>query len=135
MTTEGLAGRDELTLAVQSLIMEVRQLNSKLALYAPREEVKTDSRRRAWRFLGFSVVIVLLAQMLSMTTISYCFLDANADRKPLCGVMPGYNEALAQGEVRLQRFELLVTTIEKNRVEIEKLNEEVADLQAEQKKP
>lgn len=130
MTTEGLAQHDDLVQAVRSLIEEVKLLNQKMALYAPREEVKRDSRQRAWRFFGFAVIVVVLAQMLSMSTISYCFLDANADRKPACGVMPGYNTALKEGEVRLARFELLVTTIDKNRLEIEELQARVDKLES-----
>lgn len=132
MTTHGLNDRDDLTAAVHSLIVEVKQLNQKLASYAPRAEVQRDSRQRAWKFFGFAVAVIILAQILSMSTISYCFLDADANRRPACGIMPGYNEALDQGQIRLQRFELLVTTLEKNRLEIDKLNREIALLKQEE---
>lgn len=130
MSTEGLAKEDDLVTAVRSLIEEVKLLNQKMALYAPREEVRRDSRQRAWRFFGFAVVVIVLAQLLSMSTISYCFLNTSSQNKPMCSVMPGYNAALRDGEVRLARFELLTTTIDRNRLQIAELQARVDKLES-----
>lgn len=106
---------NDLLEAVRGLTREVIGLRNRLdTLYAPREEVKRESRRRAWRFLGFAVVFILIAQMLTMSTISYCFLDSgrqSADSK-FCSLMPGYDQAVSQGADRIARFESLLTGIE-----------------------
>lgn len=133
MNPEQLQERDALTAAVNDLIEEVRALNAKLANYPPRDEVRRDGRRRGWRFLGFAIAIILAAQLMTMTTISYCFLDASGEggRHGACDVLPGYSEAMQQNEIRLARFEMLLTTIEKNKAEIARLNAEVEQIKKE----
>lgn len=128
MNPEQVKEHDSLIAAVNTLITEVRALNDKMKYYAPREEVRKEGRSRAWRFLTVSIVTILLAQVMTMTTISYCFLDASGQRKPACGLMPGYNEALAQSDVRVKRFEYLISEIDRNQAEVQRLNIEVEKL-------
>lgn len=106
--------RDDLTQAVHALLEEVKGLRGQLSLYAPRDEVRREGRSRAWRFLAFAVAIVIVAQAMTMTTISYCFLDANNRHKPLCDAMPGYAQSVDQNEIRLGRFEKVLGAIESN---------------------
>lgn len=132
--TPPLESRDELIAAVNSLMMEVKQLNIKMEDFPRREEVRKESRARAWRFLAFAVSIVLASQLITMTLVSYCFLDANSASKPTCNVMPGYHEAMEQNDIRLARFDLLLRTIESNQNSISATQLEIQSLQAEIKK-
>lgn len=131
MSPEELQQRMDLTEAVNGLLKEVRQLNEKLALYAPREEVRSESRKRAFRFLGMALVIIVIAQLLTMMTISRCFLSISEDRSMYCSLMPGYNEAVAQGEVRIDQFEVLLSTIQQNQEDINRLEAEIKKLREE----
>jgi hypothetical protein len=110
-----LETRDELLVeAVNTLMAEVRKLNEQVSQFPKREEVRSESRTRAWRFLGFAVAIIMASQLLTMSLVSYCFLDANSTHKMACNAMPGYAEAMQQNNIRLGRFELLLTNIESN---------------------
>lgn len=129
MSSPPLENRDELIAAVRSLITEVQGLSKKLSLYAPREEVTRESRKRAWRFFSLAVVIVLVSQMLTTTMISYCFLDANNTHKIACNIIPGYGEAVEQNEVRLGRFERLLTGIESTGDRLDKIEERLDKLE------
>lgn len=122
----------ELLGEVRRLIVQVQQVNSKLELYAPREEVVRDSKLRAWRFLAFAVAIILITQAMTMTTISYCFLDANGDARPFCSTMPGYSEAVQQNDVRLDRFERLLGGIENSQNQLDDIDRRLDQLEAAQ---
>jgi hypothetical protein len=101
--------------AVLSLTKEVRGIQERLdTIYAPREEVAREGRRRAWRFLALAIVIIIVSQGMSMTTISYCFLNPNnqTGSSRVCSLMPGYGQALEQGNARLARFSQLLDGVE-----------------------
>jgi hypothetical protein len=128
--------KDELLGAVLTLVSEVRDLNEKLALYAPRTEVRSTLRSSAWRFFALAVVVILISQVLTMTTISYCFLNANSNARAACTVMPGYGEAVRQNNVRLSRFDLLLGGLERtnntaaqNDERLDKLEKRLEDLE------
>lgn len=115
--------------AVRSLTREVVGLRERLdTLYAPREEVKRESRRRAWRFLGFAVIFILLAQAMTMSTISYCFLSATNQRSHFCHLMPGYGQAVDQSNIRLARFEKILNSIEATNATAEENRKKVAEI-------
>lgn len=132
--TPPLESRDELVDAVNSLLLEVKQLNVRMGDFPKREEVRHESRTRAWRFLAFAVAIVFASQLITMSLVSYCFLDANSSEKPACNVMPGYHEAMNQNNVRLGRFEMLLRTIESNQSSIIETQADIKVMQEEIKK-
>jgi hypothetical protein len=121
--------------AVRGLTREVRTLRDRLdTLYAPREEVKRESRRRAWRFLASAVALVIVAQMMTMMTISYCFLNASNQQSHFCHLMPGYGQVVEQNSVRLSRFEKILDSIDQtNKTAIEN-QQKVADIDRRLKK-
>ncbi len=134
MNPEQLREHADLTEAVNALIVEVRGLNDRLAFYSPREEVRKDGRKRAWRFFASAMGAVLVAQALTMSTISYCFLDASATYHPACSIMPGYTESYEQNQIRLARFNLLLEQIDVNRQDIKRQDLEIEVLKQQQKK-
>jgi len=129
MSSTPLESRDELIAAVRSLIKEVQGLSEKLSLYAPREEVSRESKMRAWRFFSLAVAIIIASQMLTTTMISYCFLDANNTHKVACNAIPGYGEAVEQNEVRLGRFESLLTGVERTSDRLDRIEERLDKLE------
>jgi len=121
--------RDALLEAVRTLTEEVRGIQERLdTIYAPRDEVTREGRKRAWRFLGISIVIVLISQLLTITTISYCFLNANGHGGPACSVMPGYSRAIEQSDIRLARFERLLDGIEATQQDVKDNDKDIADI-------
>ena len=104
--------RDELLGAVLTLVDEVKILNEKLALYAPRDEVKRNLRLGIFRALALGFVVLLLSQAMTMTTISACFLNATGNAPKACGMMPGYSSAIQQNNIRFERFSLLLEGLE-----------------------
>lgn len=130
--TSPLESRDvDLVGAVKELMAEVRKLNEQMKHFPRREEVQVDGRKRAWRFLAFAVTIILAAQLITMTLISYCFLDANSTHKMACSAMPGYVEAMEQNDIRLGRYGSLLDTIEKNQQRIMDNQKDIEAMQAE----
>lgn len=126
---QSVEDRDDLLEAVRTLTEEVRGLSERLeTLYAPREEINREGRRRAWRFLGISIVIILISQFLTMTTISYCFLNANGHGGAACSAMPGYAQAIQQSDIRLQRFEALLDGIEATQQNVKSNDKDIADI-------
>jgi uncharacterized protein involved in exopolysaccharide biosynthesis len=120
---------DDLLEAVRGLTAEVRTLRDRLeTLYAPRAEVKREGQRRAWRFLGFAVAIVIVAQGLSMTTISYCFLSASNQTSHYCRLMPGYGRALDQSTERLDRFNRILDGLEGTATQAEANQRKLEDI-------
>jgi hypothetical protein len=121
--------RDELLAAVRGLTEEVRGIHERLdTIYAPRAEVTREGRRRAWRFLALAIVIILISQMMTMTTISYCFLSANVHGGPFCSAMPGYSQAIDQNSIRLARFEALLDGIEATQKNVKANDAQIDDL-------
>jgi hypothetical protein len=120
---QGIPGETSLLVSeVQRLVVLVTALNNKMKQYPDREEVKKEGRSRTLKALGFGVVLILIAQFLTLATVSYCFLTPQPGQtvRPLCGAIPGYNRALDDNKARLDRFELLLGQIELNK----KLNRE-----------
>jgi hypothetical protein len=136
MTDRNQEDRDELLAAVQTLISEVKELNDKMALYAPREEVRKTFRTGAWRFLAGAVAIILISQMITTTMISYCFLNATGERRAACTFIPGYGQAVEQNDIRLNRFALLLDGLEQttqkakvNDARLDQLESRLAELE------
>lgn len=121
--------RDALLEAVRTLTEEVRGIQGRLdTIYAPRDEVTREGRRRAWRFLSISIIIVLISQLLTITTISYCFLNANGHGGSACSIMPGYSRAIEQNDIRLARFEALLDGIEATQKNVKGNDARIDDL-------
>lgn len=122
--------RDELLASVRDLIVEVRGIHERLdSVYAPREEVRRESRHRAWRFLAIAVVIILVSQGLSMLTISYCFLNPSSQNSKFCGLMPGYGTAVQQSNQRLGRFEKVLDGIEATNANVQNNDKRLDDIE------
>lgn len=121
------SSKAELTKAVQELVKSVKALDRKLkSNYPDRDEVRRQGRRRAVQFLAFGLVIVLVAQILTLATVSYCFLAPQpGEPKPMgCVLIPGYARAIEDSNARLDRFNLVLSQIEKNQAEIKLLHTE-----------
>lgn len=121
--------------AVHDLTTEVKALRELLTKdYPKRAEVREDGRQKVRQLIVFTLVTLLLAQLMTMTTISTCFLNAS-DRAPsACNAMPGYRGAVEQGQIRLQRFYELANSIEENKVRSEEAKAKVAELEIELEK-
>jgi hypothetical protein len=130
-----------LTQAVKDLTAVVGSLNKRAANFPTRTEVKSEGRKRAWKMLGFGVLLIIVAQLLTVNTISYCFLQPiDAAGHEACRVMPGYTATQMEGRERLARFELLLEQIEKNKkinreqdIQIQILEARLKELKNEQK--
>lgn len=122
--------QDALLEAVRILTAEVRGIQSRLDhVYAPRDEVRREGKRRAWRFLAVAVVIVLVSQGMTMLTISYCFLNPSSQNSKFCGIMPGYGSAVQQGNERLSRFEKVLDGIESTNNNVQKNDKRLDDIE------
>lgn len=112
----------ELTKAVRELVASVRALDSKLKKnYPDREEVRRQGRQRAMQFLAFGLVLVVIANLVTISLVSYCFLAPSGTIHQGCRAMPGYSRTVDEGQARLARFELLIGQIQKNKMEIHNL--------------
>lgn len=133
-TTPEAIDPGDLVTAVRELTAVVRSLDKKLRTdYLNKHEVKKEGRSRMYKALAFGVVLILIAQVITISTISYCFLGPSGSVHTSCRIMPGYSAAIDLGNERLARFELLITQIQKNQLQINKLELEVAELQKQQK--
>jgi hypothetical protein len=131
MTTgENLSPSDDLLRAVRTLVAEVDTLSKRLrSEYPTREEVQYESRKRALKTLAFGIVIIVLANLLTIQTISYCFLSPTGETHGVCNHIPGYEATLEVGNERLARFNLLLEQIANNQETIVDLEERVMDLE------
>lgn len=116
--------------AVHELTDEVKKLQTQLKQYPKREEVKHESRKRAFRFFGTAMVVILISQLLTMTTISYCFLSPMQNSgRTACSIMPGYDNAIQVGRERQARFELVMSEIELNEARISEIHARLDELE------
>jgi hypothetical protein len=122
---------------VQRLVTLVTALNNRMTQFPDREEVKHEGRSRMIKALVFGVVLILVAQLLTLMTVSYCFLTPQPGdpHRVLCSAIPGYNKALDDGQTRLDRFQLLLGQIALNKklnreqdIRLEILEQQLADL-------
>lgn len=95
--------------------------------YPKRDEVARDGRERALRYLALSVVILLIAQIMTITTISYCFLPKNGYPQT-CRAIPGYGNAVDRGEKRVQILTEITGQATENRKKIDELQREIDQL-------
>lgn len=131
----GASPGNELLQAVHDLSAQVSRLSATLSReYPKRSEVRREGRKRAYQFFATAMIAVIIAQIFTISTISYCFLGPTGTKHSACSIIPGYDTALSVGAERLKRFELLITQIEKNRQEIKILKMEVAELQERRQK-
>jgi hypothetical protein len=122
----GATPTGDLLVAVHELTKQVTMLTNRLEKdYPRREEVKHEGRKRMFKALAFGVVLILIAQLITISTISYCFLSPNLEEHRGCSIIPGYEDANTLGKERLERFLLLIEQIEKNEQEIAELKEQV----------
>ena len=123
--------RDALLDAVLSLTAEVRGIQERLdTIYAPRDEVTREGRRRAWRFLGLAVVIILVSQALTTTMVSTCFLSVTGHTPVACRIIPGYGKAMEQSNARLSRFETILDGIEGTNKRVDDIDRRLKALEA-----
>lgn len=123
--------RDKLLEAVNELAAEVRGLRSVLRKeYPKRGEMRRTVRTRVVNYFLVALMVLLVAQAMTMTTISHCFLNASASNgAPIgCSAMPGYDQAVEQNQTRLGRFYELSNQIESNRLKVTELELEIEKL-------
>lgn len=128
--------QDRLLEAVTSLTNEVRGLSTMLGReYPKRTEMRRTLRNRGINYLLVVLLILLIAQAMTATTISHCFLNADvSQRAPFgCSAMPGYDQAVEQNQTRLSRFFELSNQIESNRLKITELELELEKLKQKNK--
>ena len=105
----------DLLQAVRELVQEVDALSKRLSKdYPSREEVRHEGRIRMFKSLAFGICIIIVANLLTLQTISYCFLAPSGTVHSECNFIPGYKSTVEVGNQRLARFELLLTQIEEN---------------------
>lgn len=121
--------------AVHDLTTEVKALRELLTKeYPKRTEVKEDGRQKVRQLIAFTIVTLFIAQLMTMTTISTCFLNASGKAPSACNAMPGYRGAVEQGQVRLNRFYELANSIEENKARSEEAKARVTQLEIELEK-
>jgi hypothetical protein len=127
---EGKSPTGDLLEAVRTLVKEVEELSLRLKRdYPNREEVKHDSRMRAIKFTAFGLAIIVLANLLTLQTISYCFLGPAGVHHQICNYIPGYESTRTLGDERLKRFILLLDQIQENQKAILDLQQRVNTLE------
>lgn len=115
--------------AVKGLTQEVRSLRSVLARdYPKREEVTSESRRRAIKYMAASVAILLLAQIMTITTISSCFLGDVSNPPGACKLIPKYSGSVKQSNQTMNEFLRLRAESAENRAKVAQLELEVERL-------
>lgn len=120
--------------AVNILTDEVRSLRLILAQeYPKRAEVASEGRRRALRYLGATLAILMLAQFMTITTISYCFLGNNIEIPAACKLIPGYTQAVERGTGQLETFYYLQEQTSSNRAKIAELELEIEKIKQQNK--
>lgn len=127
-----VATSNELLGAVRELTGEVKRLRTMLnEEYPKRVEVRAVMRRKTISY-GLTILMVLVAaQIMTMTTVGHCFLISTANPPFGCTLIPGYSAALKQGDERLRRFYEISENIEDNRVKIAELELEIEKLKTE----
>lgn len=130
---EGKSPTGELLEAVRTLVAEVEALSERLSRdYPNRDEVKAQGRKRAFKTFAFGVIIIVFANLLTLETVSYCFLNPAGTVRSNCNYIPGYQNTVETGNVRLKKFNLLLKQIVTNENSILDLQRRMARL--EQKK-
>lgn len=122
----------ELLTAVRELTEEVKSLRTMLAVeYPKRTEMKSAMRRRAFTYLAVILLILTTTQAMTITTVSHCFLVSSTNPPFGCTVIPGYQDAMKQGEERLRRFQQMNSEVESNRIKLAELELEIEKLKSE----
>jgi hypothetical protein len=120
----------DLLAAVRTLVDEVDKLSKRLSSnYPTKEEVQHEGRVRAFKTLVFGVMIIILANLFTIQTISYCFLNSAGTIHTSCKYIPGYENAIVTGNERLARFNLLLEQIATNQQDIINLQKRVTSLE------
>jgi hypothetical protein len=111
----GLSPTGDLLSAVKTLVREVEALSLRLKNdYPTKEEVKNEGRKRAAKSLAFAFCIIIASNLLTIQTVSYCFLSPVGTVHTTCNYIPGYENTTKEGNARLQRFNLLLEQISTN---------------------
>ena len=125
----GASPTGDLLEAVRTLVREVEELSQRLSRdYPTKEQVQHEGRLRAAKMLGFGIVIIIAANLLTIQTISYCFLSPIGTNHSACNYIPGYENTLKTGNERLARFNLLLEQIKTNQEDIKELQQQVNTL-------
>ena len=95
--------------------------------YPKREEVQREGRERAIRYLALSVVILIVAQLMTISTISYCFLPDKGYPRA-CRAIPGYGAAVDRGDQQLKVFTEITGQTTENRKKIDELQRQIDQL-------
>lgn len=128
----------ELLLAVQELRDTVASLVVTLRNdYPKRIEIRRDRFRFAVYVLVGLVVSAVIGGLMTIVTVSGCFLSRTAiegHANAVCGIMPGYTTAQERNARTTERFMQLLQDIEKNKRQIRQLQHKVADGKVQPKK-
>lgn len=123
---------NELLSAVRELTGEVKSLRKMLAEeYPKRTEMKAVMRRRALIYTAVITLILATAQAMTITTVSHCFLVSSTTPPFGCTIIPGYEQAMKQGDERLKRFQQVNAEMESNRIKLAELELEIEKLKSE----
>ncbi len=126
----GSSPTGDLLASVRELVKEVDTLSRRLREdYPTKTEVRHEGRMRVLKSLVFGICIVVAANLVTIQTISYCFLAPAGETRPRCNLIPGYKSTQEVGNERLARFELLLNQIETNQNAIMDLQERVGELE------
>lgn len=83
--------------------------------------------RKNWIIVAVMGLVMLFTGFFaSVTTVSYCFLGSAQDGgRPVCEVIPGYEQSLEVGKQRLKIFEEMIGTMERNERRINRLERQL----------
>lgn len=100
----------------------------------PNRSELSLKRRQAWFIIaGITVLALFFGFLATVTTVSACFVggnpqpDGTVEHSPVCGIMPGYNESVAQQEELIKQFKKLVETTQRNELRIQRLERRLED--------
>lgn len=119
-----------LTEAVKQLTEVVRLLDRTMKDdYPKRNEVernfvsKEQSFRRLFYMIGFILISIFLSYVVTVATISGCFLGSDQEHPAACGMLPGYKDSIKQNREIMHQFSYLLKVTDSNRKKIKHLEE------------
>lgn len=119
-----------LTEAVKQLTEVVRLLDRTMKNdYPKRHEVernfvsKEQSFRRLFYMIGFVLISIFVSYIVTIGTISGCFLGSDQKHPDACGILPGYKDSIKQNKQILKQFNGIIKITEDNRKRIKHLEE------------
>lgn len=130
---------DELLQRVGALAAALHSLEKKLdnAVTTEQAQEMVETNARIRRRVAFTIVTsVALAFLATLTVnnvaITRCFLAGSQTHSKICNtIFPGYNDAVDEGNVRLQQFNQLIAQIPENSKENRQQNRRLSRLEKE----